>query len=101
MKTVATVSQIENGFLVTEYSTGRSWFLKEFEIEAMTIQPVSHETVLRNKVMDMDAEGNKIPAIKMVRDYCINNNYDKYRGLKDAKDFVESLRNDWYHKAWR
>jgi ribosomal protein L7/L12 len=41
--------------------------------------------------------GGKINAIKAVRDYCIKVNYDKYIGLKDAKDHVEYVRGDWYY----
>ena len=98
MKTVATVSQIENGFLVTEYETGRTFYLKEFTMDLLqTVAPkmVDHEAAIR--VIIFGTDGNaKIQAIKAVRDYCINNNYDKYRGLRDAKDYVEAVRNDWY-----
>jgi len=100
MKIVATVYMIENGYLVAEEETGRHFFLPEFDIECMNIQPQAHENILRNKIMAMDAPGNKIPAIKMVRDYCVTHNYDRYRGLKDAKDFVESLRNDWSNNVY-
>jgi hypothetical protein len=97
MITIATVSQIENGYLVTEYSTGRSLYLKDFSIEAlMTDLPVNHEAVLRTLVLGLP-NNNKIMAIKTVRDYCINNNYDAYCGLRDAKDYVERIRTDWYY----
>ena len=98
MKTVATVSVIENGFLVTEYETGRTFYMKEFTMDLLRdVAPkmVDHEAAIRVIIFKQDGN-QKIQAIKAVRDYCINNNYDKYRGLKDAKDHVEAVRDDWY-----
>jgi len=97
MKAIAVVFQIDNGYLLVEEDTHRTLYLKDFSFEALTANPpVDHERVLRELVFSLP-NNNKIFAIKTVRDYCINKNYDKYRGLKDAKDYVEQIRGDWYY----
>jgi ribosomal protein L7/L12 len=97
MKPVAVVFQIDNGYLVVEEDTHRSVYLKDFSLNAlMSDPPVDHEVEIARLVSTFPSN-NKITAIKATRDYCIKNNYDAYRGLKDAKDHVERLRRDWYY----
>jgi hypothetical protein len=97
MIAIAVVFKIDNGFLVVEEGTHSTIYLKDFSFEALTANPpVDHERVLREIVFAIP-NNNKILAIKSVRDYCINKNYDAYRGLKDAKDYVERIRTDWYY----
>ena len=97
MKALAVVFQIDNGYLVVEEDTHRTLYLKDFSLEALMADlPVNHEAVLRELVFALP-NNNKIMAIKTVRDYCINKNYDAYRGLRDAKDYVERIRTDWYY----
>lgn len=106
MQAIAVVFKIDNGYLVVEEDTHRTVFLKEFSLAALVADPpVDHEAALRTLVMAEDAD-RKITAIKAVRDYCIKNNVNWYVGLKDAKDYVERIRTDWYygsvrpHPAW-
>lgn len=96
MKAIAVVFQIDNGYLIVEEDTHRTLYLKDFSFEALTADPpVDHERVLRELVFAIP-ESQKIAAIKAVRDYCITKNYDAYSFLKDAKDYVERIRTDWY-----
>lgn len=93
MKTIATISKIMNGFVLTNKETGEVYYLKNFEINKLMEangQFPDHEKNIKDLVFSFP--GQKISAIRAVREYCINNNYDKYRGLKDAKDYVESVR---------
>lgn len=97
MKALAVVFQIDNGYLLVEEDTHRTLYLKDFSFEALTANPpVDHERVLREIVFALP-NNNKITAIKAVRDYCIKMDYYAYRGLKDAKDYVERIRGDWYY----
>jgi ribosomal protein L7/L12 len=100
---VARIEKIENGFILTDEQSGHMFYLPVFSVAAMLSeeypgQHVDHESALRRMVMDFDLGGGKIPPIKAVRDYCIGNGYDRYRGLKEAKDFVESFDRDWYYR---
>ncbi len=90
----ATVREIANGYIVT-YSD-KEYFTPQFDIASFlkSLAGVDHEKVLQTMVMAAGAD-RKISTIKSVRDYCITNNYDKYQGLRDAKEYVEGLR-DWY-----
>lgn len=94
MKTQYIVYSIENGFVIQDSATAKSYYVPTFDIQAIlkATESPDHEMQLKALVLGFSAEGNKIPAIKAVREYCINNTYDKYRGLKEAKDYVESLR---------
>jgi len=100
MNPVAVIFKINNGYLVTtvDGDQGEAVYLKEFSLALLAAAPpmVDHEAALRVLVFEQDGNA-KITAIKAVRDYCINKNYDKYRGLKDAKDYVERIRTDWYY----
>lgn len=95
----ATVREIANGYIVT-YGD-QEYFTPQFDIvNFLKAVAVDHEKALSTMVMAADSD-KKISAIKAVRDYCINHNYDKYRGLRDAKDYVERLRGDWYYPSNR
>lgn len=96
---IAHVSSIENGYIVTLVPDGRQYFIEDFDIRTLVSAPsrADHELTLRKLVGDAPAAGGKIQVIKDVRDYCIKNGYDAYKGLRQAKDFVESLRNDFFY----
>lgn len=96
MKAIAVVFQIDNGFIFVEEDTHRTIYVKDFSLDTLPDAPVNHEAVLRTLVMSHDSD-RKLTAIKLVRDYCIDKNYDAYRGLRDAKDYVERIRTDWYY----
>ncbi len=101
MNYIATVRRIENGFIM-EYE-GREHFLSDFNFAAVleaAIKP-SHDEVVEKLVLSFPEGSGKIPPIKAVREYCIKNDFDKYRGLKEAKDYVESLRSDDYWRGYR
>lgn len=93
----ATVREIANGYIVT-YGD-QEYFTPQFDIVSVlrALSGVDHEKALRDLVMAFDGQGNKISAIRAVRNYCVKNNYDKFQGLRDAKEYVEHLRNDWYY----
>lgn len=93
---IATVRKITNGYIV--YHNDQEYFTPQFDIATFlkTLAGVDHEKVLRDLVKSFDSD-RKISAIKAVRDYCITNNYEKYRGLREAKDYVEGVRADWYY----
>jgi hypothetical protein len=103
MKKYITIFMLENGYLAQEHTdTGgvfRSVYLKDISIDRLLSFTgdhiaIDHEAVLRSLVGTFD-DDLKITAIKAVRNYCIDNKYDAYRGLKDAKDYVESSRPRW------
>lgn len=96
----AVVFKIENGYIVTEVVGDRTIYLKDFSLDALinSTLPVDHEAMLAEIVFKTPAD-KKIHAIKDVRNYCIDKNYDKYCGLKDAKDYVERIRTDWYRST--
>ncbi len=58
----------------------------------------SHESALKMLVLGFAEGSGKIPAIKAVRQYCSEHKYDKYYGLREAKEYVESLRSN---RFWR
>jgi len=99
MNPVAVVFQISNGYLLVETDGDRATYLGEdFDISRINVTP-NHEAALKTLVFNAPSN-NKISAIKAVRDYCIKNNVNWYVGLKDAKDYVERVRTDWYCGSW-
>jgi hypothetical protein len=97
MNPVSVVFKINNGFLIVNPDGEDAYFTPHWDPATVApIQPIDHEGALRKLVLSIDPVGGKIPAIRTVRRYCTDNNYSKYIGLKDAKDYVESLR-DWQY----
>ena len=103
MKTVAVVFKINNGFLIVDPNNEEdgSYFVPTFDPAKLAKADTDHETVVRQIIASFPAQGGKISAIKAVRDYCIKVGFDKYIGLKDAKDHVEYVRGDWYYQPNR
>jgi hypothetical protein len=103
MNPVAVVFKINNGFLIVDPNNeaNGSYFVSTFDPAKLSKAEVDHEAAVRQIISTFPAMGGKISAIKAVRDYCIEVNYDKYRGLKDAKDHVEYVRGDWYYAPVR
>jgi len=92
-KLVIEIFQITNGYLMEDHSNGEVVFLGEkLDIFNPAFAPENvHEARLTSLLVDSDFGNNKIAAIKAVRSYCADNNFDKYYGLLDAKKFVESV----------
>ena len=87
MKKYITIYMLENGYLAQEHTdTGgvfRSVFLKDISIDRLLSFSHDHQT-----------------AIKAVRTYIRDNHVDMSDGLKDVKDYVESVR-EWPYPACR
>ncbi len=101
MNPIAVVFKINNGFLIVDPNNEESgsYFVRDFDPAKIAKAEVNHEAAIRTIINSFPAEGGKISAIKAVREYCTNNNYDKYIGLKDAKDKVEHDRSDWHYRS--
>lgn len=105
MDIVAQIIRIANGFLVVDYNTGEQHYIEHFNLQWL-IEGVNkptdeyHERALRTMVLGFPRGTGKIPAIKAVREYCSENKFDKYYGLRDAKDYVEALRDDEYWRGY-
>lgn len=104
MDLVLQIRRISNGFIATTQE-GEEHFLKHFNLEALLLavdQPTEadHELALRKMVLNFPVGHGKIPAIKAVREYCATHKFDRYYGLKDAKDYVESLRDSEYWRGY-
>jgi hypothetical protein len=97
---VAVVFKIKNGFLIVDPNDeeGDSYFVSTFDPAELAKPGTNHESKILEIIYETPHD-KKIAAIKAVRDYCINNKYDKYVGLKDAKDHVEAVRGDWYRPS--
>jgi hypothetical protein len=95
---VATVRSIVNGFIIE--ANGEEHYVADFNVNRITGSQVNHEHALRQLVKTFPSGSGKIPPIKAVRQYCSDNNFNKYYGLKDAKDFVESCATDEYWRGY-
>ena len=105
MDIVAQVIRIANGFLVVDYNSGEQHYISHFNLEALLLAAATpteadHELKLRRMVLNFPRAFGKIPAIKAVRQYCSDNKWDKYYGLKDAKDYVEALRDSEFWRGY-
>jgi ribosomal protein L7/L12 len=97
------VEKIENGYLIYDHSDESNVkiiYVKDFDITMLMNLKIDHEKALIELVSKFPVEQGKIPAIKAVREYCATNNYSRYQGLKEAKDFVELQRVEWRPKMW-
>ena len=95
MSAIAVIRQIANGFIVTNVKDGTQFYVENFDINVLVNKDVAHEAALRILVNSFSSENGKIPAIKAVRNYCNDNGFNKYIGLRDAKEYVESIRVDF------
>jgi hypothetical protein len=100
MDIVATVRHIKNGYIV-QYG-GQEYFIKGFDIQAFldTVVEPDHEAALMKLVLAYPPGSGKIPPIKAVREYCSKNKFDKYYGLRAAKDYVERIRDSEYWRGY-
>jgi hypothetical protein len=102
MKKYITIFMLENGYLAQEHTdTGgvfRSVYLKDISIDRLLLLTGDHGAVLKAIVMSAE---RKIPAIRAVREYIREQGLvDRSDGLKDVKDYVESIRSDWPNTGW-
>lgn len=105
MDIVAQIRKINNGYVVVDYATGEEHFLKHFNLQVLlelADRPTEadHEFAVRRLVLNFPRGFGKIPAIKAVREYCSAHKFDKYYGLRDAKDYVEALRDSEYWRGY-
>jgi len=95
MKKYITIYQIDNGYLAQEHTADgdvfRAVYLKDVDLDRLVNMHEDHEAMLRSLVMSMPDNG-KITAIKAVREYIRTHKLDRSDGLKDVKDYVESIR---------